>query len=61
MLLERCLHRRALHSASAAVNEPHFGQTERRSGVDVVADDRHDVRRREGVEVELALDRNAQG
>jgi hypothetical protein len=58
MALERRLHDAALNAATAPVNDPHFEQTGLAGGVHVLFDDRRDVARREGVQVELVLDRD---
>ncbi len=60
MTLERGLHETALHAVPAAVDEPDVAQTgggRRRHEFD---DDRRDVARREGVQVDLAFDRDAE-
>ena len=53
MFLERGLHDAALHACAAPVNQPHFAQATLVRGSDVLADDRGDVARGEGVEIEL--------
>jgi hypothetical protein len=58
MTLERGLHQAAQHAAPAAVHNPDLAQASSRRGVDVLLDDRGDVGRREGVEIELAVDRD---
>lgn len=58
MSIERLLHDPALHAFAASVNEPHFAKPRFVRGGDVVGDDRRNVARREGVEVERILDRN---
>ena len=57
--VERGLHNAALHAPASPVNEAHFAETRRGSGVHIVGDDRCDVARCEGVEIELGLDGNA--
>jgi len=57
--LERRLDGGALHTTSAAMNEPHFAQPSSRRRLDVFADDGDDVGGGEGVEIELGLDGNA--
>jgi len=60
MTLERGLHETALNAAPAPVDEPHLAQTgggRRRHEFD---DDRRDVARREGMQVDLVFDRDAQ-
>ena len=61
MTLERSLDDAALNPASAAVNEPHFSKPCLRGGGHILLDDRRNIRRRERVQVELALDWNRYG
>jgi len=61
MALERRLNDPALHAAPAAVDQPHFAQALFRCRVDIVRDDVGDVARRERMQIQLALDRNADG
>ena len=56
--LERCLDSGALHTASAAMNEPYFAQPSGRRRFDVFIDDGDDVGGSEGVEIQLGLDGN---
>ena len=49
----------ALHADAAAVDQPHFGKPSGMRGVQVFGDDRGDVARRERVEIERILDRDA--
>ena len=58
---ERLLHDAALYALAAAVNQPHLSQARGVCGVDILLDDRLDVARREGVEVERVLDGNPSG
>ena len=58
MPLERLLHDAALNALAAAVNQPHLAQSRLVRGVHVLLDDRLDVARREGVEIEGRLDRD---
>ena len=48
----------ALHAATASVNNADFAKTRARSGVDVFLDDRRNVARRKGVQIDLRLDRH---
>jgi hypothetical protein len=57
MPLERGLDDAALHTASAAVNEPHLPQARASRRLQVVTDDRRNVARRERVKVDLRADR----
>jgi len=52
MALERCLHQAALNSASSSVHQTHLRQPRRRGDVEILFDNRHDIARREGVQVE---------
>lgn len=58
MSLQRLLHDGTLHTASAAVNEPHLPQTCRMRFVQVLLDDGRDVSRCERMQIELAFDGN---
>jgi hypothetical protein len=58
--VERLLHDSALHPGATPMDEPHFAQSFGMCLVDVLFDDRGNVSRREGVEVELALDGDSQ-
>jgi alpha-1,2-mannosyltransferase len=53
---ERRLHDAALNSTAAPVDQAHFMESRRRRGFDVLFDDRADVRRRKGVEIDLVFD-----
>src|SRR5262245_56650952 len=60
MPFERLLDDAALHAGAAAMNQPHLPQP---GGVclgEVLFNDRRDVARREGVQIEGAFDRNAE-
>jgi hypothetical protein len=59
MALERRLNDPALYPAPAPVNQPHVAQPGGRGGVDVVGDDIRNIARRERMQVQLALDRDA--
>ena len=61
MTIEDSLNDAALNAASAAVNEAHFPQSRGGGGLNVLVDDGGDIPRREGVEIELGFDRNADG
>ena len=56
MVLECLLDDAALNAFAASVNQPHLAQACFVRGGDVLGDDRCDVARREGVEVERAFD-----
>ena len=56
--LELLLHDAALHAVAAAVDQPHFAQAGGVGGGQVLVDDRADVARVEGVEIERGFDRN---
>lgn len=56
MAIEQRLDDAALDPAPAAVNEPDLGQPRLARGMQVLVDDRGNVRRLEGVQVELARD-----
>ena len=57
---ERLLDDAALDPLAAAVNETYLAEASLVGGADVLFDDRFDVARREGVEVEYAFDRDSQ-
>lgn len=57
--VERGLNDAALHAAAAAVHEAHAVKPGVPGGVDVFLDDRRDIPRREGVQVEFPVDGNA--
>ena len=59
MPLECLLHDAALDAFTAAVDQPDLPQPRLVSGGDVLGDDRRDVARREGVQVESAVDWNS--
>jgi len=50
-----------LDAGPAAVDQPHLGEAPGVGGLEVLGDDRRDVLRRERVEVEGVLDRDADG
>jgi len=58
MSLEHRLDDAALDAAAAAVHEADFGQSGPRRFGEVFVDDRRDVARREGMQIEFAPDRN---
>lgn len=58
--LEGLLHDATLHAHSAAMNDPHFTKSCRMRLVDVLFDDRGDIARREGMQVELAFNGDSQ-
>jgi hypothetical protein len=55
---ERGLHDSALHACAAPVYQPHLAQSRLVRGLDVFIDDGRDVARREGMEIERAVDGN---
>ena len=57
MPVERRVHGGALHPDSPSVHQAHLAQSGLGRGADVLLDDGADVARREGMEVELRLDR----
>jgi hypothetical protein len=59
MSIERLLHDPALHAFAASVNEAHFAKPCFVRGRDVIGDDRRNVARREGMEVERIFYRNS--
>jgi hypothetical protein len=59
MAIERRLNDPALDAASASMNQPHFRPAFFHGGIEIVADDRRNVARRERMKIELALDRNS--
>jgi hypothetical protein len=59
--IERGLNDPALHAAPASVHESHFRPTRRHRGIDVIGDNVRNVARREGVQIQLALDGNPDG
>ena len=61
MPLEGGLHDPSLHTAPAAVNEPHFPQARGGGRLDVVVDDAWNVARRKRVQIELPLDGHTNG
>jgi len=48
-----------LHAAAAPVNEPHPVESRGRRGLDVFVDNRRNIARREGMQIDLAIDRKA--
>ena len=58
MVLERVLDDAALHAFAASVNQTHFAQARFVRRGDVLLDDRRDVTRCEGVEIDRVFDRN---
>ena len=58
MTLERGLHEAALDAAPATVDEPHLAQTGGRRRRHEFDDDGCDIARREGVQIDLALNWN---
>ena len=59
MAIEGLLHDAALDTAAAAVHQTHFMEPGGGRRLDELGDHRRDVPRREGVQIELALDGNA--
>ena len=59
--LERCLYGPTLNAAAAAVNQPDLLQARRCRRVDILADNRGNIARREGMKIELVFDRNSNG
>ena len=59
--IERRLHDAALHAAPAAVHHAHLVEAGRRRRVHVVGNHTRNVARRERMEIDLALDRKADG
>ena len=55
------LHDLALDADATAMDQPHFGEPSGVSGLEILGDDRGDVTRREGVQVERILDGDADG
>src|SRR4051794_34943950 len=51
--IEHRLDNPALHAASATVHQADFGQTRRRGGMHVFVDDRRNIARREGMQVDF--------
>lgn len=60
MTLEGLLHDPSLHTFSAPVNQPHFAEACFMRRGHVLGDDRRNVARCEGVEIERVFDRNSQ-
>lgn len=58
MAIQGRLHDAALHAVPASMNEADLAQSRCRSRFNVFGDDRWDVGRREGVEVQNRLNRN---
>jgi len=61
VVFERGLHDAALHAATAAMDDANFFQAGGSGGIDVFTNDRGHIARREGVQIELVLDRNTDG
>jgi hypothetical protein len=61
MAREHGLHDLPLHPDPPAVDEPHLDESPGLGGFEIVGDDRGDVSRREGVQVQRILDRDADG
>ena len=61
MFLERLLNDSPLNALAAAMNEAHFIEARFVCSVHVLFDNRLDVARREGVEIERAFNRDAVG
>jgi hypothetical protein len=55
------VHDLPLHPDPAAVDQPHLDESPGLGGFQIVGDDRGDVPRREGVQVQRILDRDADG
>ncbi len=55
------LHDFPLDADPSAVDQPHLDESHRLGGLQVVGDDRSDIARREGVEIQRILDRDASG
>ena len=55
------LHDLPLDADAAAMDQPHLDEPSGVSGVEILGDDRGDVTRREGVQVERILDGDADG
>ena len=60
MILQRLLHDAPLHALASTVNQAHLAKPRFVRGGDVLGDDRRDVARREGMEVERVFDWNLQ-
>ena len=61
MALEPLLHEASLDAPSAAVYQPDFSEARRVRCVHVFVDDRRDVPRREGMQIERRFDGNPYG
>src|SRR5438034_8873266 len=59
MAFERGLHDAALHATASSVNQTDVLEACRGCGIDVLSNHGRNVARREGMEIELALDRHA--
>jgi hypothetical protein len=57
MAIERCLHDAALHPSAAAVHDAHPVEPGGGGRVDVLGNHGRDIPRREGVQIDLTLDR----
>jgi hypothetical protein len=56
---ERALNDAALDTFAASMDQPHLAKARGSRGVEILLHDRRDVTWREGVEIDLALDRDA--
>ena len=61
MPLECLLHDPSLHAYTAAMHDPHLAQTRSVCLAHVLFDDRGDIARREGVQIDRRFDWNAMG
>jgi len=61
MTLERCLDDAPKDTRATAVDQPNLAQPGQMGGRDVLVDERSDVRGREGVEIECAVDGDVDG
>lgn len=59
--IEDRVHDAPLNAAAAAVDQPHFGEPAPVRRMQVLGDDRGNVARREGVQVEFGIDRDDVG
>jgi len=58
---EQRLHDRALDADPTTVDQPHLDESPGVGGFQIVRDDRGNVARREGVQIQRILDRDADG
>jgi len=58
MLAQQLLHGGALHALAAPVDQPNLLKSRVASGLEVLVDHRHDVPRREAVEIDRVFDRD---